>query len=69
MDSQDDLGLGTAANAEDLQQGQSDATLLKQVPCCVFLWPVYLGLREGCCCCIESGVSRLPLMKKSHLSF
>lgn len=34
MDSQDDLGLGTATNAEDLQQGQSDATLLKQVSCC-----------------------------------
>ena len=31
MDTQDDLNLGTAVGPEDLQQGQSDATLLKQV--------------------------------------
>ncbi len=31
MDTQDDFDLGTATGAEDLQQGQSDATLLKQV--------------------------------------
>ena len=34
METQDDLDLGTAP--DDLQQGQSDATLLKQV-CCPFL--------------------------------
>ena len=31
MDTQDDFDLGTAPGPEDLQQGQSDATLLKQV--------------------------------------
>ena len=35
MDTQDDLDLGTAP--DDLQQGQSDATLLKQVHCCITL--------------------------------
>ena len=31
MDTQDELNLGTAVGPEELQQGQSDATLLKQV--------------------------------------
>ena len=31
METQDDFNLGTAVGPEELQQGQSDATLLKQV--------------------------------------
>ena len=38
METQDELDLGTAP--DDLQQGQSDATLLKQVPAFTSVLPI-----------------------------